>query len=830
MLKITKNQGSIQVTADKSGFYPFDGTITFPTNSLFTATSANTDMITFKSTSNGDVQFVGNYKDITISGRSYDTKQKFLTAFSNLANQGSVDAYTKAETDAKIDAKQGKLKAGHGITLTEDATDNTTVVKTAVSLTDNGNGAYEVGDSIAIGGRASVRIGNNNNVLQGQNSIVIGDHAMTNSENCIAIGNSSEVNAGSTCSIVIGDSAIANGSQNIAIGDNRRCDGTKNVSIGCGKLDTVDVNGDSNVCIGENSNVHTKDNANVNECVVIGKNARSESYYSVAIGKNAFSQQANGIAIGAGAGAEAMYNSFNSESIAIGTFARADGENSIALGYYSKGQKGGVAIGYQGKASAKKGIAIGEWALANVENGVAIGELAQTEADKPLVIRAGNKTVDGQKLPITMIQGDANGKISLLKGDGTDERMVIQDEIEALKNAGGSGGGTVDAYTKAETDTKLDAKQDKLTAGSGITITKDETAGTSTIATAVSLTDNGNGAYQVGGSIKMGDGITIGKNASGHNYSVAVGDNAIVKESFCSVIGPFATSYGGYSVAVGRGALINQHSNWCVAVGDNAQASNNYTVSIGSSANANKDNPLVINAGYKTVDGVNQRLTVLQSDSTGKLSILKGDGTDERIVIQDALSAGGSGGSANPSVNVKGTGSATIPDDVTDAIAIGSDATAEKIYCISVGYRSRTDDSSVAIGSRSRGLGSSSVAIGSSTGAVGGSVGIGAVASASGNHSVAIGNRAQATNANCVAIGYWVTATTNMPLVIGAGSMANGTALPMIQGDSTGKISILLGDGTATTMCLQDEIAALKAEIAALKGGSGASTGDTTGA
>ena len=133
MLKITKNQGSIQVTADQSGFYPFDGTLTFPTNSLFTATSANTDMITFKSTSNGDVQFVGNYKDITISGRSYDTKQKFLTAFSNLANQGSVDAYTKAETDAKIDAKQDKLKAGDGITLTEDATDGTTVVKTAVS-------------------------------------------------------------------------------------------------------------------------------------------------------------------------------------------------------------------------------------------------------------------------------------------------------------------------------------------------------------------------------------------------------------------------------------------------------------------------------------------------------------------------------------------------------------------------------------------------------------------------------------------------------------------------------------------------------------------------
>lgn len=620
MLKITKNQGSIQVTADKSGFYPFDGTITFPTNSLFTATSANTDMVTFKSTSNGDVQFVGNYKDITISGRSYDTKQKFLTAFSNLANQGSVDAYTKAETDAKIDAKQGKLKAGDGITLTEDATDGTTVVKTAVSLTDNGNGAYEVGDSIGIGDRASVRIGNNNTVLQGQNSIVIGDHAITNSEKCIAIGNSSEVNAGSTCSIVIGDSAIANGAQNIAIGDNRRCDGTKNVSIGCGKLDTVDINGDSNVCIGENSNVHTKDNEPVNESVAIGKNARSESSNSVAIGKKAFSQQANGIAIGNGAGTEVMNNSVNSESIAIGHFARADGENSIALGYYSKGQKGGVAIGYQGKAKAEKGIAIGEWAVASVENGVAIGELAQTAADKPLVIRAGNKTVDGRKLPITMIQGDANGKISIIKGDGTDERIVIQDEIEALKNAGGSGG------------------------------------------------------------------------------------------------------------------------------------------------------------------------------------------------------------SANPLVNVKGAnGDATIADGVTEAVAIGSGAKVEEDYGVSVGYQCKTDINSVAIGRDGLALGSGSVAIGAPAQAINGGVGIGAVAHASGGHSVAIGYKANASNTNCVAIGYWPTATTDIPLVIKAGDNGKGVALPMIQGDKNGKISIPLGDGTISTMCLQDEIAALKAEIAALKGG--ASTG-----
>ena len=148
---------------------------------------------------------------------------------------------------------------------------------------------------------------------------------------------------------------------------------------------------------------------------------------------------------------------------------------------------------------------------------IAIGYGAVADETQPLAMTILKQEQSSgetpQYTPINFIQGDANGKISFLKGDGTNERMVIQDEIEALKNAGG-GGGTVDAYTKAETDTKLDAKQDKLTAGTGITITKDETAGTSTIATAVSLKDNGNGHYTVGNSIEMGDGIAIGTSAT----------------------------------------------------------------------------------------------------------------------------------------------------------------------------------------------------------------------------------------------------------------------------------------------------------------------------
>lgn len=568
MLKITKNQGSIQVTADKSGFYPFDGTITFPTNSLFTATSANTDMITFKSTSNGDVQFVGNYKDITISGRSYDTKQKFLTAFSNLANQGSVDAYTKAETDAKL--------------------------KNKLTAKTNANGSLFIRSYSNDDANSSVALFNS--YVKGTNDVAIG-FALTNDKDGMH-------------NLAILNEAKANGTQNIAIGNDRRCNGISNIGIGVGAgvPNTVDVNGNSNVCIGQNSQAHTPtpDNAAVNNSIAIGSTASASNDYCTVVGSNASSIGSHAVTIGDSAHADSVA----SRSVAVGSEARAHGENSVALGY-----------------------------------------LSYATNETPLDICCGKRADNS---PLRVLQSDSTGKLSILKGDGTLERMVIQDEIEALKNAGGSGG-TVDAYTKAETDTKLDAKQDKLTAGSGITITKDETAGTSTIATAVSLTDEGNGHYTIGDSIKMGsDVIAIGSNANINNVKrsvvigndtttnygcVTIGYNATATNTFCTVIGNYAISYGSKGIAVGNGIILSRNSYSCIAIGNDAQADGFRTVSIGYNAQADKDKPLVINAGSKTDDGKNPSFTVLQSDATGKISILKGDGSDERMVISDEITA-----------------------------------------------------------------------------------------------------------------------------------------------------------------------------------------------
>ena len=519
MLKITKNQGSIQVTADQSGFYPFDGTLTFPTNSLFTATSANTDMITFKSTSNGDVQFVGNYKDITISGRSYDTKQKFLTAFSNLANQGSVDAYTKAETDAKLKDKLTAQKNAKGALFISSYSN------------DDADSSVALYDS----------------TVKGTNDIAIGFASTPNKD----------------------------GSQNIAIGANRRCDGDNNVGIGTGRYSTTDVFGSGNVCIGQISKVHTEDNTAVDYSIAIGSQASASNNYCTVIGPSASSISEKSVTIGYSAYADSVA----SRSVAVGSDARAHGENSVALGY-----------------------------------------LSYATNETPLEICCG-KTADNS--PLRVLQSDATGKLSILKGDGTIERMVIQDEIEALKNAGGSGG-TVDGLVIDANKVTVGLNQNNPDQSNLVIIgNKARAYNSQSTVIGANAMGGGSGSTAIGYEANCTDEYTIAlgyKATTDGNGTIAIGPNAKIKGFGDVVIGNKAESTGGSSVAIGY----------------NASSSARYGLSIGYEATTDDTTPLVIKAGK---DSKYNPLTVLQSDSNGKLSILKGDGTDERIVISDEIAA-----------------------------------------------------------------------------------------------------------------------------------------------------------------------------------------------
>lgn len=111
MLKITKQGNSLIVEGVKNGTYPNNGVNEYPLNSLIAVTD-DSEMVTFRSAATNDVLFSGKVEDIAINGEKV-TKDNILTKFDAVSNAstggggggGSVDAYTKAESDAKYGTK-----------------------------------------------------------------------------------------------------------------------------------------------------------------------------------------------------------------------------------------------------------------------------------------------------------------------------------------------------------------------------------------------------------------------------------------------------------------------------------------------------------------------------------------------------------------------------------------------------------------------------------------------------------------------------------------------------------------------------------------------------
>ena len=135
MLNITKVNNSIKVEGLDNKQFPDNGTLMIPLNSVI-LTLDESNIATFRSAANNDVLFSGVITDIQISGTPM-TKQTITTAFTTVANAasggggGTVDAYTKAETDALLATKANESELSDYATVESLAT-----VATSGSYTD----------------------------------------------------------------------------------------------------------------------------------------------------------------------------------------------------------------------------------------------------------------------------------------------------------------------------------------------------------------------------------------------------------------------------------------------------------------------------------------------------------------------------------------------------------------------------------------------------------------------------------------------------------------------------------------------------------------------
>lgn len=124
MLNITKVNNSIKVEGLDNKQFPDNGTLMIPLNSVI-LTLDESNIATFRSAANNDVLFSGVITDIQIAGSTV-TKQTITTAFTAIANSsgggGTVDAYTKAETDALLATKANESELSDYATVESLAT------------------------------------------------------------------------------------------------------------------------------------------------------------------------------------------------------------------------------------------------------------------------------------------------------------------------------------------------------------------------------------------------------------------------------------------------------------------------------------------------------------------------------------------------------------------------------------------------------------------------------------------------------------------------------------------------------------------------------------
>ena len=269
----------------------------------------------------------------------------------------------------------------------------------ALAMT-NGNVAFAVNDVPTNTGSASVAFGNGATIT-GANAVglgkdvtannndvvVIGTGANANSNDSIAIGKGAYSNSGpaqlSTASVAVGLKASADGNTTIAIGTNAKVKKSKQgIAIGGGAGDDEGaiVEGDQGIAIGgntiakgdasiviggddtDNANGRTVDYTDINNGNIVSGDLRTAvekltgvnlgnprwtpataGHAGVTLGMKAHSGNAS-IAIGTAADAQTRLSGSTdvTNAIAIGTGAKANRDNSVALGGGSTTDKAGT--------------------------------------------------------------------------------------------------------------------------------------------------------------------------------------------------------------------------------------------------------------------------------------------------------------------------------------------------------------------------------------------------------------------------------------------------------------------------------------------------------
>ena len=589
---------------------------------------------------------------------------------------------------------------------------NSTATGTGSNVDNDGAQApnsIAIGPSSTVTNQNSVALGNNAQSLS-DDSIAIGRNAkaesgsvFTNTSRAIAIGSNSRVATNVVQGIAIGsgsltdEGAVVTGDQSIAIGGNVKVDGHAAIAIG---------GDDARKAAGQQvSYTNTNDNEvtgtlqtailNLTGYNLSNYKGTAASHAGVAYGTSALAGNA-GVAIGTASDSmtrmndkgQVVNNKPVTNAVAIGTGARANFDNSVAIGggsntdHYATKQVNAVIDGVEVKWSGGENISPGDVVSFGAKGferqlkNVAPGEVSQTSTD----------AVNGSQIyslarKVTNIMNGGSG--SVVNVNATGEPLS---KVSTIEN-----GTKVEKYYRT-----VDVKDDGTLVTGAVAQTP-----TSLALVNVAQTDTNKQTQtprilgNVANGVKDNDAVNVSQlNAAKVKYfSVNSSDAGNINNDGAT---------GTDAIAIGPSAVSNAVGS--VALGKDAKANGDFAVALGGGnwqfkgAQANGVGTTALGSSTKTKVGTNYQTAIGFGATTSAESALA-LGYNAAASAQNAIALGRSASTAGQDAVALGSSSQAKGDS---GLAIGNGAQANSNSVISLGYQANNGASNntygVAIG------------------------------------------------------------------------------------------------------------------------------------
>ncbi|ERH27171.1 Hep/Hag repeat protein, partial [Aggregatibacter sp. oral taxon 458 str. W10330] len=579
------------------------------------------------------------------------------------------------------------IRMGTGTTL-DEANKKENAISIGVNTKATEVWATAIGaNAVASGGSASQALGYDA-VASGKSAIAQGYHSHANGQSAVAIGDNAKASSIATVSI----GYMANGQVVDVDKDNTPSTTKATYGTAVGHYAGADYTGTDNESI----------TALGNHAGRYGEGGR----INTAVGSHAgmYVKGSQNVAMGNYAGSGDATNKLEgSNTVSIGSFAKASGENGVAMGYVSAASGiGSIALGKSAEATDQRAIAMGENARAGNEASMALGYNSSAKGSKQVSIGLGagalKKATDAGAELATFVghyagadnaaaTGNAQGvAVGVNAGrygvagirnvavgsntgqtvNGDDNTSIGYNSGRSVEGAGNfSGGLNSGVFVKGSNNVALGSNAGNGTAAQALEVNNTTSIGNN----AKALTD---------------DSISIGRDSKAGKVDKFDGKKSIA-------IGYSSEAMGSNAIALGSNAATNNGHD-SIAMGTYAKTNGEKTISIGAYNTAEGAQSIVIAGNYDASTGSNRSTTT----AAAKRAIVVGP--ESHATAEDAVAIGNKN---------------TVASARTYAIGNNINVAANTDDSLVFGTRAHTDFSrSIAMGVNASTLGQTGVAIG----------------------------------------------------------------------------------------------------------------------